>query len=116
MEKITSTVELKSAIQLLEVRRTINGQLLKEQFDLTCESLRPLNLLKDITVTTIGMLSGYISKRLFVGKSENWLRKFLGTILQLEITNTITQHPETIKSFGQYIIQHIFHKLLSRKI
>lgn len=124
MENITSAMELKNAIQLLEVEQSFKGQLLKEQFYITYESLKPVNILRstlkdiistpnvidNILGTTIGLASGYLSKKIVVGTSANIVRKLIGSLLQLGITNTVAQHPETIKSFGQYLFQHIFHK------
>ena len=124
MQNITSSVGLKNAIQLLEIEKAINEQLLKEQFHITIESLKPINLLKstlndmssspsfinNILGTTIGLATGYISKKIFVGMSGNIIRKFIGSIMQLGVTNVVAQHPDTIKSFGSFIIQHLFHK------
>jgi hypothetical protein len=56
MQNITSIAELKNAIQLLEVKQADKGQLLKEQFFLTFESLKPANLLRS-TVNDIASLT-----------------------------------------------------------
>ena len=115
MQNITSTAGLKNAIQLLEAEQAIKGQLLKEQFYLTYESLKPVNLIKstlndiatspylidNILGTAMGLASGYLSKRIFVGASGNMIRKLLGSVLQFGVTNVVAQHPDTIKSFGQ---------------
>lgn len=124
MQNITSIAGLKNAIQLLEAEQAYNGQLLKEQLYFTRESFKPVNLLrgalKDITSspsfsdniigTTIGLAGGYLSKKIFIGTSDNIFRKLFGSILQLGVTKVVAQNPEAIKSFGQYIFQHIFHK------
>jgi hypothetical protein len=124
MESITNIAGLKNAIQLLEVEQAMKGQLLKEQFFLTYESLKPVNVLrntlKDMVSspslidnflgTVVGMASGYISKKIMIGGSGNILRKFLGSILQFGVTNVVSQHPEGIKSIGEYIFQLIFRK------
>ncbi len=124
MQNINSVAGLKNAIQLLEVEQAINGQLLKEQFYLTYESLKPVNLLKgtlkDITSspylienilgTAIGLATGYLSKKIVVGASGNIIRKLFGSVLQLGVTNAVAQHPDGIKSIGQFIFQHIFRK------
>ncbi len=124
MQNITSATGLKNAIQLLEVEQVVKLQLFKEQFHLTYESLKPVNILKstikdvasspylidNILGTAIGLTSGYLSKKIFVGASGNMFRKLLGSVLQFSVTNVVAQHPETIKSFGQFIFQHIFRK------
>ena len=124
MQNITSTAELKNAIQLLEAEQAVKGQLLKEQFYLTYESLKPVNLLKstlkdiasspylidNILGTAMGLATGYLSKKIVVGASGNIFRKLFGSVLQFGVTNVVAQHPDAIKSFGQFIFQHIFRK------
>lgn len=124
MGKISSVAELKDAIELLELEHSVKGKLLKEQFFLTYESLKPVNLLKsalrevssspylidNILGTALGLTTGYLSKKLVVGASGNLFRKMIGSILQFGVTNIVAQHSDTIKSFGKYIFQYIFHK------
>ena len=125
MENITSSTELKNAIQRLKVEQAIDEQLLKEQFYITFESLKPINLLRstiyDITTsphltdsilgTATGLLTGYLSRKIVtIGASGNLIRKLLGTVLQLGVTNVVSQNPDAIKSIGQYIYQHILRR------
>jgi len=124
MQKITSSTELKNAIQLLEEDQAIKGQLLKEQVFITYESLKPINLLKttlkdlstspylieNIVGSAVGIATGYASKKIVVGASAGIIRKLFGTILQFGITNLVARHPDAIKSVGHYIIQQIFRK------
>jgi hypothetical protein len=124
MQNITSAAELKDAIQLLEAEQSIKGQLLREQLFLTFESLKPINLLKNtlkeisstpylidnISGTAMGLLGGFLSKKIFVGTSGNLLRKLFGSVLQIGVTNLVTQNSEIIKSVGQALIQHFFQK------
>jgi hypothetical protein len=124
MQEITSTTGLKEAIQLLESEQAVKKQLLKEQFYITYESLKPLSLLKsaindlssspylidNLSGTAIGLVSGYLSKKIFVGASGNLIRKLLGSILQFGVANVVAKHSETIKSIGQAIFHHFLHK------
>jgi hypothetical protein len=124
MQTITSSAGLKDAIQLLEVEQGIKGQLLKEQFYITYESLKPVNiirhtlkeissspfLLDNIPGTAMGLLGGFLSKKIFVGASGNLLRKILGSFLQFGVTNVVAQNSEVIKSVGQAVLQHFFRK------
>lgn len=124
MENITSTADLKNAIQRLEAEQAFEKQLLKEDLNMFIESFKPINLLKstlsDITTSphlidnivgiTVGLASGYLSRVLVVGGSGNLIKKLIGTVLQLGVTSSVAQHPETIKALGQYIFQHIFRK------
>ena len=124
METITSAVELKNAIQLLEYEKALKEELLKEQFCIAYESFKPINLLKStlfevasssnfiesILGTAAGLTTGYLSKKIVIGASGNLLRKLFGTMMQLGVTNVVTQHPDSIKSIGQFIINHILRK------
>jgi hypothetical protein len=124
MSYINHTLLLKNQIQLLEAEQTIKGQELKEQFYILIESLKPLNILlrtlKNVTSspnlidnllgTAVGLASGYLSKKLFIGTSGNLIRKLIGTALQFGVTDAVRQHPDSIKSLGQFILQHLFRK------
>lgn len=124
MEPITTINELKSAIQILEFERTIKEHKLKEQLFITHESLKPVNLIKsaiheitsspyfidNILGATMGLASGYISKKLIVAGSHNIFRKLFGSILQFGVTNVVAQHSDPIKSVGQFIYQHFLQK------
>jgi len=125
MENITSATALKNAIQLLEIEQEIAGQLLKKQFYITFESLKPANLLRstfhevvtspylvdDIIGTGVGLATGFVSKKIMmIGASGNIIRKILGAVLQLGVTTIVSQHPETIKSIGNFIFKRILRK------
>jgi hypothetical protein len=124
MKKTSSTVRLGEAILLLEAEQVIKGQILKEQFLATYESLKPINLLKstikeisaspvigdNLLGTLMGLTTGYISKKVVVGGSSNVLRKLLGSVLQFGVANAVAKHPEAIRLIGQYIIQFIRQK------
>ena len=124
MENITSAAALKNAIELLEYEQSIKVELLKDQFCDTFERLKPINLIKStlyevassshlvdsIIGTAVGLATGYVSKKIVIGASGNLLRKLFGSILQLGVTNVVTEHPASIKSVGHYIFQHLLHK------
>jgi len=125
MENITSATELKKIIQRLEIEQAIDGQLLKEQFYFAFESLKPVNILRNtlyeittsphlmdsILGTAVGLASGYVSRKIaMIGASGNLVRKFLASVMQLGVTNVVSQNPDTIKSIGQFIFQRILRK------
>lgn len=119
MKKLTAEMELKEAIQILEAEQTAKGLILKEQLYITYETLKPINIIKktlqdvsaspylidNILGSAVGMTSGFLSKRIFVGTSGSLLRKLLGSILQFGVTNAVAQHTDTIKSIGQLMLQ-----------
>ena len=124
MQNITSKAGLKDAIQLLEADQVLKGLILKDQFYLTYESLKPVNLLMhtlkeissspylidNISGTAMGLAGGFLSKKIFVGTSGNVIRKLIGSILQLGVTNVVAKNSDIIKSVGHAIFQHFFHK------
>lgn len=124
MRNIISVEELEKSIQLLEMEQAIKGQLLKEQFLYTYESFRLINLLKnslrqtissptvmtDIVGTALGLASGYISKKIFIGTSGNAFRKLIGSVLQLGVISFVSQNSSGIKALGRYMFQQILRK------
>ena len=128
MQTINSASDLKNAIKQLESEREIQGLLLKEQFFITYESMKPLSLilstLKDITsspylvnnifTSVLGFLGGYISKKSPEDKSNHPIKKILGNVLQSGITTFIMQHPSAIKLVGGLLVKYLFSKNKSK--
>jgi hypothetical protein len=122
--RITSVAALKSAIRVLEVEQVAKETELKEQFYLTYESLKPVNILRntikelfssssrneDFSGTAVGAAGGYLVKKLLVGSSGSLLRKLIGTALQIGMTNFASHKSETIKLIGQSLLQRIFRR------
>ena len=95
-----------------------------EQLNLTYNSLKPVNILKsaiidistspnladDILNTAVGLTTGYLSKKLFVGNSGNIIKKLLGFILQSGVSNVVSNNPETYKSIVKTIIKALKFK------
>lgn len=121
MQNITSGEELKDAILLLESERDEKVKDLKEQFLFTYEALKPANLIKnaisDITTSpdilenvlgsVIGMVTGFLSRKIMVGGTSNVFKRLFGTVLQFVVTNYVSRHPEAIKAFSQFIVHTV---------
>jgi hypothetical protein len=111
MKKSNETDTLNEAIVLLENKQAIELISLKQQFELTYESLKPLNIIKSVfsEITTsseikgnlisnaIGMSTGYLTKKVLLGSSHNPIKRLLGTLLQFVVTNVVTKHSDNIK-------------------
>jgi len=124
MQNINSAAQMKIAIQQVELKHAIQGQLIKNDLIITFESLKPSSIIKNalgdiasspylidnMMGTTMAMITGYLSKKLAVGSSDSPFRKVIGAILQFGVTNIVAQHPEMIKTAGQYILNLIMHK------
>jgi hypothetical protein len=58
----------------------------------------------------MGLLSGFLSRKIFVGTSGNLIKKLIGSVLQFGITNIVAQNSDVIKSVGQTVLHHFFRK------
>lgn len=124
MQNLTSAAGLKNAKQVLELEQASKGQLLKEQLSVIYESLMPINILRNtlkklfgksdlienLSGSAMGAASGLLLKKIFIGKSGNAFKKFIGSLLQMGISNIVTQNSDLIKSVGHFIIQYLFGK------
>lgn len=115
--------DLKEAIQLLESENNITGQILKEQLIVTYGSLKPLNILKntlreisspslmeEISGTGIGLIGGFLSRKIFVGTSGNMIKKLIGSVVQLGVTTVVTQNSGLIQSAGSALFQYLIQR------
>lgn len=124
MENTDSIENLKQAIALLEIKQANDKALLKEQFKITYANLTPANLIKntfndlthsdefkdDILDSAIGLATGYLSKKVIIGNTNNPIKQLLGVVLQMAVTNIVTNHTETIKSTLMLFINKISSK------
>ncbi|MDD2565014.1 MAG: hypothetical protein PHU27_12445, partial [Salinivirgaceae bacterium] len=124
MQNINSTKDLKEAIRLLEIEQSIKGELLRSEFHQIYESIKPANLIKatlndlvsssdlgnNVLTSAVGYGSGYLSKKIVVGTSKNPFRKLLGLAIQIGVSSFVSQHSETIKSIGQFLLQSVVQK------
>src|ERR1700741_4663011 len=112
MEKITNISELNAAIHELEYLQQNDWPLLKEEFLITYENLRPANFLKyalkeltdgpdiknDLVNTSLGLAAGYLTKKLIFGTSTNPIKQLLGNFLQMGVSNIVTNNADALKS------------------
>jgi hypothetical protein len=124
MELLITETDLRFTIYQLEKKQAEEGKLLKEQFILTYESLKPSNLFRsamsdvatspylidNIVGTAIGLGTGYLTRKVTLGTSGNIFKRLLGSAMQFGVTNIVAQHPETIKAIGKFIFKHVLHK------
>jgi hypothetical protein len=124
MQNILTKTDLRTAIIQLEIKQAEERDLLKGQFLLAYDSIKPINIIKgalndissspylidNVIGTALGMATGYLSKKVIIGTSANIFRNIIGSILQFGVTNLVAKHPDGIKSIGQYIFNRIFPK------
>lgn len=100
---------LEIAISRLEIEKRERFQKLKDQLDLTTNSLKPISLLKDTfhdfqeapdlksnLIKTVASISGgYLSKRLVLGNSKSFIKRLAGYALQYGVTTFISKKVKT---------------------
>lgn len=118
MLKITSESGLRNAILQLERKQDEDGKLVREQFDLTVRSLKPINLIKStfnnvaasgdvkdsILSTSAGMAAGLVAKIAIGLVTKGPLTKILGTLAMIGITKVVARHPGTVRSLGSSLL------------
>lgn len=124
MDNLDSIEKLKQAIALAEIKQASDKELLKEQFKITYANLSPANLIKntfnelthsdefkeDVLDTAIGIATGYLSKKVIIGNTHNPIKQLFGVVLQMAVTNLVTNHTETIKSTLKLLINKFSNK------
>ena len=121
MQKTTAAEALKKSILVLEQRNIEDGRLLREQFAITYQSLKPINVIRkvisdfaepmgakeNLTQTIAGLVSGYFSRKILVRSSKNPLLRLAGVFLQYGVTNFVAKHSDTIKTIGTYYLNRL---------
>jgi hypothetical protein len=124
MRKPNATESLNASILLLENKSNAEWKSLKEQICIIQESIKPINLIKSafhkattssdgkstILDTSIGVTTGYITRKLLWGASSNPLIKIAGTLLQIGVSNIVAKHPDLIKSAAGKIVNFLRKK------
>ena len=132
MKNRTETDNLNEQILLLEQKQSIELKALKDQFHVTYESLKPINILKNaftevatsptiknnLLNNAIGMTTGYLSKKVLIGSTHNPLKNIFGTLLQFAIGNVVTKHSDQLVASGGSILLNFLknRKAAKRKL
>ncbi len=129
MKKTDPTALLRAAIQAKTLEHEEEGKLLKAQFHLTYESLKPVNILKsaiktiitapdlkaNLVNTAIGMTTGFIAKKLFTAGSANPLVKLFGSLVATFVSNGVTKNGDEIRSAGSVLLKKIINTPADRE-
>ena len=125
MEKVNLDDFVKAEIYRLELKQKLELASLKSQLHTTFEQLKPLNLLKQtftevsespeiksqLLNSGIGLLTGYLSKKLMIGNTSNPIKNILGTIVEFIIANLVAKYSESILENGENILQLFLGKV-----
>lgn len=100
---------LDDAIAKLLVERQLKLNALKRQLNLTYESVKPVNILKEsladfnntpevktnVLQSILSIAGGYLSKKVVMGKSNSIFKKALGYVVQYGLTKFISNKVST---------------------
>jgi hypothetical protein len=125
MSNISSSAELKEAIQRLELERQIISRQLKEEANSLTEVLRPVNLISSamkevasspyiidsLVGTALGVGTGYLTRKLITVTSGSPIKRLLGSAVQLVVTTISTKKMVPVSLIGRFL----FKKILSKK-
>jgi hypothetical protein len=128
MRSKNETDSLNELIILEERKHDTQLELLKEQFHIAYESVKPVNLIKsvlhevtaspeiknDMASNVIGLGTGFLSKKLLVDGSHSPIKRVIGTVVQFAIANLVSKHSDTIKTIGSNLLKHFFNKRKSQ--
>lgn len=124
MATITNMEELDIEILRLETQQAEEKRILKSEFKTLFESLKPANIIKstfaDLTGSdnvqhnvvnyAIGMASGLLSKKLFIGGSHNPLTRLVGNLVQNGVSRLVANNSDGIASKGLSLLKGLFTK------
>ena len=122
MKQQSKATELENAIAMLQDQRNQQLIALKEQFQDSYESLKPINLFKstvrelthdkdftgNLASNLIGITTGFFTRKLLVGNKRSPLKDNIGALLQYIVSNQVTKHGSTIAA----VALHLRDKLL----
>jgi hypothetical protein len=115
---------LTESIEQLKIKRSHELILLRDQFHLTYESIKPINLIKhtfkEVSSSTeikdgvlnnvVGLTTGYLTKAVLIGSSASPIKKILGTLLQFTVATLVAQNSDSIKSIGKVVLDKLFKR------
>jgi len=124
MKKTNETDALNELIILTKQQYNTDLFLLKEQFHIAYESVKPINFIKnlvqevtaspkikeDVLSSVMGLATGFVSKKLMVNHNSSPIKKVLGTIIQFGIANVVSKHSNDIKAAGIALFNNFIKK------
>lgn len=124
MKNKNATDALNDLILIQEMKYNHDLNLLKNQFDVAYESVKPINLIKnlvhnvtasseiknDLLGNIIGFGTGFLSKNILLGSLHNPVTKLLGTIFEFGVANAVSKNTNRIKTIGGNLFKHFFKR------
>jgi hypothetical protein len=112
---------LKQLIQIKEGENKAEGELLKEHFYASYESLKPLNVVKkmvgdifsspeinnNIVNATLGLITGFLAKKVVVRTSTNPITKLAGTLIELLVASNVAANADEIRAVARVMLKKV---------
>ncbi len=119
MNNINSMESLREAILQLETKRLVEAGLLKSQLSVVYESTKPINIIRNtfneilgsdcfkntIISSSIGLVTGLISKLIFERRTHDSAKKNIGQALMFSIAKFIANNPEVLSLIENEIVK-----------
>jgi hypothetical protein len=110
MQAPHNTETLSLTILMLEKRREMYFDELKTHLEFSYKSLQPVNLVKTgirelvgspevkqgIFSNLVGLVGGFITKKIIIGPAQGVIRNSIGTIMQIIMTNLVSRKTASI--------------------
>jgi hypothetical protein len=122
-KRVTPKDELARAIAELERKEAIQKKEIQESYAAVSESLKPLNLVKsgvrsifsgenkeDLVNGLIGLGTGFLSRKLLLGRSNGIVGKTVGKAIQWGMAGFVSKNADKIKEKAGDIIDRLFKK------
>lgn len=130
MTAIKNAKELRNSIQILELRQKSEMALIKEEFEVIIENLKPVNLVKNtlddiidskeiqanVFDLSLGAVSGMLAKKIVVGDSDNSALNFTGNLIGNFISQKTIQERKTIHFIGRSILKFLVTNKQKNKV
>ena len=123
MAKQNAVNALKESIRRVEIRQAEEGKILKEQFRITYESLKPVNLIKSslkelvnsvdiknsIFETIVSIVSGYVGQKFIVNSKSSVFKKIMGVLMQFGVTSIVSKKSEEVGTFFSNLVERFIN-------
>jgi len=120
---IKNARELDRAIAELELKAAAQKKDIQETFKEVSENLKPINLVKsgfrtvfsgehksDLINVVMGIASGFLSRKLLIGKPGGIVKKSIGSAIQWGMAGLVSKNAEKIKQKAGEWIDKLFKK------
>lgn len=128
MENIQNTTDLKAAIAKLTIEQATDLFLLKEEIRLIKEKFKLSNIIKsgfkevtsspglpaNLFKAAMGLSTGFLTKKILIGKTINPVKNLLGKILEVFVATKVTGNADTLKAIGSVLLKKIMHKKVEK--